>query len=923
MDKGLDFSYIDQIPAGICVFEVIADGSGPGGRAAIVCVAANPFYCDMAGVELDTVVGTRLSEFKDIVHPDDRERSSRELEEKLLHKGCSGSVFRIRNGCSGEYIWVNMIIRLFSRDGRTFAYAVCNDVTAHKKVENDLNNSQLRYQMAVRGADLNIWEYDPIKKTETSSREFSDNYKVEKGSHIIENVPESLCEHIIPEDKEKFMAMYRKIDEGAKYASEEVWHDFAPDGKLHCEHIFYTVVHDDDGRPIRAYGLGMDTTEQKLEERRFNDFIDSMRTRIPNSLGSFHLNLTKNICDEPDTELEGVRRLGAGGTADDFFYNVAGGISVHEDRERFLSICGRRNLIDAFSHGQDQVSVEYRFQMENGEEHWIVCYIKMVQNPKTGDIEAIADGQDIQEDKLDESVISRVTTTLMDYLAVIDVRSRTIEYREITDRDTYKEGHSRISYDEENRRTIELLLTEDQAYAIRVNSLDYIIEMLDTMDIYTFSFAQKTADGRLLRKQLSYSWLDDDKNMIIMMKTDITESYRHEMEQMDRLKAALGAAREANESKSLFLSNVSHDMRTPLNGMLGYTRLALDQTAEPRTKDYLEKIHESGVILRQLINDTLNLSRIESGKYELKMAPVHMDRLVQRIVDALAPSVDESRLDFVVENGENKNQLVIADESRVQEIFINLLSNAAKFTEPGGRVTFSVERLKKADTRISYRFRVADTGCGISEEFKPQLFEPFAQERLNAGRYIEGTGLGLTIVKRLVEMMDGTIEVESRLGCGSTFTVCLSFEDAGEQNPSDSAPTHSKSLLRGTRILICEDHPMNMEIEKTVLENVGAQVSCAFNGKDGLDQFLSSDEGFFDAIVMDIRMPIMDGLTCARRIRESHRRDSLAVPIIAMSANAYDEDYEKSREAGMNAHLSKPVEVAEFYETLMELINRG
>ena len=364
MNKDLDFSYINKIPAGICVFEEIANGEGPDGRDCVVCVAANDFFCKMTGADREEIAGTRLKKFKEAIHPDDRERCDRELEQRLSKGKSSVSVFRVRKNGSSEYIWVNMNVRLFRDGGRTFAYAVYSDVTRHKKVEADLNKSQMRYQLAVRGADLNIWEYDPVKKIEISSREFSDNYKVEKGSHIIENVPESLCAHIIPEDKEKFMDMYRKIDEGATYVSEEVWHDFAPDGKLHCEHIFYTVVHDEDGRPTMAYGLGMDTTEQKLEERKFNEFIDSMHTSMPNSLGTFHLNLTKNVCDDPDTDIAQVRELGSGGTVDDFFYNVANGITVHEDRERFLSICGRRNLFDTFNRGENQVHVEYRF-MEN------------------------------------------------------------------------------------------------------------------------------------------------------------------------------------------------------------------------------------------------------------------------------------------------------------------------------------------------------------------------------------------------------------------------------------------------------------------------------------------------------------------------------------------------------------------------------
>ena len=392
-----------------------------------------------------------------------------------------------------------------------------------------------------------------------------------------------------------------------------------------------------------------------------------------------------------------------------------------------------------------------------------------------------------------------------------------------------------------------------------------------------------------------------------------------QLRRSQELQTALLASEKAREAKSEFLSNISHDMRTPLNGIIGYTGLALESSDPEQTRDYLGKIRISGSILLDLINDTLELSKLESGKMLIEPEVISLDALLSKVVVPIRSMAARKSIDFTVDTSGMPPGFVKVDSLNIQKILINLLSNAVKFTPAGGRVEFIARDLGEPQNGCSSLFIVRDNGIGISREFLPQLFEPFAQEHTGHDAGTQGTGLGLAIVKQFVNLMNGRIKVSSEQGRGSEFRVWLNIERTEGTDAPVQAEQHPYVSLAGKRVLLCEDNDMNAEIARTLLGAQGVQVTRAADGGQGLGMFADAPVGNFDAILMDLRMPVMDGYAAAAAIRALDRPDARTIPIIAMSADAFAEDVKKSAAAGMNAHIAKPIDPKLLFETLERL----
>ena len=382
-----------------------------------------------------------------------------------------------------------------------------------------------------------------------------------------------------------------------------------------------------------------------------------------------------------------------------------------------------------------------------------------------------------------------------------------------------------------------------------------------------------------------------------------------------RLKVALEQAREANAAKTTFLSNMSHDIRTPMNAIVGLTHLALEEEDLGTIRSYLDKIDASSDFLLGLINDVLDMSKIESGSLTLSPEPLTRVEFAESIDTVIRPLMDSRRLNFEcrLEDGPD---CILVDRLRFNQIFLNLLSNAAKYTPTGGKVSLIMEELPARAGESRLRFTVRDTGVGMSEGFLDHLYDPFSQEHSQLSGNIKGTGLGLPIVKSLVDAMGGTIAVESHLGQGTTFTVELTVPLAEPVAEADPQQRPAGSELAGSRILLVEDNEINTYVAKLILEEVGCVVTTAENGQDALEQFEASAPGGFDAILMDVRMPVMNGIEATQAIRALSRPDAAAVPIIAMTADAFAEEQKRTLDAGMNAHLAKPIDPPLLYAVL-------
>jgi signal transduction histidine kinase/CheY-like chemotaxis protein len=378
------------------------------------------------------------------------------------------------------------------------------------------------------------------------------------------------------------------------------------------------------------------------------------------------------------------------------------------------------------------------------------------------------------------------------------------------------------------------------------------------------------------------------------------------------------------EEHNKFFANISHDMRTPLNAILGFSALAKKETRQDVLQDYLQKIYTSGNLLLDLVNDTLTMSKLKSDKLEVKLEPAYFDEenFFKPVLSTIQSMAKDKQIIFKIDSTGILERHVWADKLILQKVLLNLLTNAVKYTPAGGHVTVCFRNEKSADGGIDSLISVQDDGIGISEDFQKKIFEPFVQEK-RAGYDDQGTGLGLAIVKQMVDLLGGTITLASVKDQGSTFTVRLRLQKVDEEMP---APASLEEVpvditgLSGHKVLLCEDNALNREIANILLKSKGMEVCSAENGRLGVDIFAGSPAGTFSAILMDLRMPVLDGLAATKEIRSLERADSKTIPIIAMTADAFEDDVQKCLAAGLNDHIAKPVEPKILFATLAKYL---
>ena len=405
---------------------------------------------------------------------------------------------------------------------------------------------------------------------------------------------------------------------------------------------------------------------------------------------------------------------------------------------------------------------------------------------------------------------------------------------------------------------------------------------------------------------------DDDVTEILYVTQIIDDYKQKELAYQQELVKAVESANQANTAKTDFLNRMSHDIRTPLNGILGMLDIAQKNETNPKALlECHEKMRTAAFHLKALVNDVLDMQRMETDRFFLEQIPFDIREILDNCWSML--EAQASRLDITLEKikpGSLKYPYLIGSPLHIRQIFMNLLSNAIKYNKPGGSISVHAKIIRQVHQNVIYKFIISDTGIGISPEFQKHIFEPFAQEDTGARTIYKGTGLGMAIVHRLVQEMGGTIQLKSEKNVGSTFTLILPFT-IDEHQPSASAETATDTPadLTDLHILVVEDNELNLEIAVFSLEAAGLNVSTAINGLEAVRLFEKSKPYEYDIILMDIMMPVMNGLDTAKAIRGLSRPDAPTVPIIALSANAFAEDIQKSKNAGINEHLAKPLEM--------------
>ena len=469
----------------------------------------------------------------------------------------------------------------------------------------------------------------------------------------------------------------------------------------------------------------------------------------------------------------------------------------------------------------------------------------------------------------------------------------------------------------ENAQWTLAFLVPAKYVAVNTQKLVSIVMIIIIVIAMVFSVITVFVGWSLLRqKQQQELQAEKEANLRLEQYNIHLTQVNDELRQAQDIAAeALQSAERASKAKTDFLANMSHDIRTPMNAIIGITTLMKNELHQPeKLAEHLDKLENSGQLLLGIINDILDMSRIESGKTTLNVEKMNLPQQISQLDSIIRQQAGQRRQTFTV-NTHLQHENVLADPNRLNRVLMNILSNAVKYTPTGGHIRFEVDELPRNEHYARYRFVVQDDGIGMSEAYQKTLFDPFTREERSGTNKVQGTGLGMAITKNIVDLMGGSINVESTTGKGTRFEVVLEFPVDAEADTVPEAQVlpeeeEETSPLSGMKFLCAEDNAINAEILEMLLEANGASCTICSNGQEIVDAFASVKPGEYDMILMDVQMPVMDGLEATRRIRSGENPLGRTIPILAMTANAFLEDMQKSKEAGMDEHLSKPVDIS-------------
>lgn len=886
-------------------------------------------FAAMTGMSTDEAYALYKNDATAGVHPDDLDYIIGRLNQHLKkHLDTCESIYRLRKK-DGSYIWIKNNSSLILRPNEIpLIYAVYSDITKEIEAQNKLrqkyNDLLLRQQNYPLSNEilsgycditanriLRIYDktgIDPLQKFGFERQNFF------KGlATLIES----------PEERQHFLNTFlnapllEKFAQGINSQELECFIRMPHDNSGHyLKCVINMIESPDNGHTIGVLSV-LDLTQFKINDQismhlahahydfiatcDFNSdsyqlfFTNSKANLMPPEQGSY----SKNIVAFLQT------------------------FTVPKDREFCMEMFDPANMQRRLYH-ENSYSFHYSLKDEQGHiytKNMIVFLIDQRLN-KVGMARA-----DITDYVREQRALLNTLAYTFEQLSIINLVTK--EFTMYT-RKSVLQNLSPYKCADFNRALHKLSLpytklAADETAAEKFSLPVILSRLAEKPQGYEFTLPYLANDGSEKNKQINVLWGDEGHHTICLVRCDVTDIISAEKNSRSVLQNALDLAQEANRAKTDFLSAMSHDIRTPMNAIIGMTDLALDDLDNRQhLSEYLDIIKSSSSHLLTLINDILDMSRIEKGKLKLARTSFNLSVEIDRFCSRYQLLMDKNSLNFL-HNAELLHCNCIGDTAQLQRIWDNLVSNACKFTPPGGTVTFSACELPSDNERLGwYKFTISDTGIGIDSESLQHLFDPFFRSSDVISKHIEGSGLGLAIVKNIVDYKGGTISVTSRQGEGTTFTVTLPLHfDTAAEHPVEK-PTHTFGSadfdFSGKSLLLAEDHPINQKVAELILEKTGAAVTIVENGLQCTELFTGSAKGSFDAILMDIQMPVMNGYEAAQAIRSSTHPQSATIPIIAMTANAFAEDIKNALSAGMNAHIAKPIDPQKLYETLAAYI---
>ena len=607
------------------------------------------------------------------------------------------------------------------------------------------------------------------------------------------------------------------------------------------------------------------------------------------------------------------------------------GMVHHDDLEAV-----EKSINEQISNSQYNLDyVEYRIVRKDGTIRWLEDYGHFIHSESAGDVFYVFVG-DATEKKNQQKLISQEYLRRLEVIKGLSVNYESILYVDLekdevlpyrlsarTKRQFGRELRARKYLDFITSYINTWVHPEDRQTLSQSVSLPYIRAKLLRAKSYSINYRILTGEESTYL-QLRIVNVSNGRHIsqIIMGYRGIDEDIQREMEQKKMLEEALHSANLAIAAKQTFLSNISHDMRTPLNAILGYTALVKEYISDTNAVlDYLSKIDTSGRQLLDFIEKVLDVTWTESNDTRISETECSLTAIIQDIYNSFRQKAEDKNIHFSTDTSALIHYDVYGDPEKISHLLRNLVSNAINFTNPDGIVSITATETKNlASSYATFQFIIKDNGIGISKDFQENLFEPFEREKNTTISGISGSGLGLAIAKNLVDLMGGSIHVDSTVGCGSTFTVTLRLPIQDQPLSADSATEDILTQLLNQKILLVEDNEINLEIETELLSGLGLIIDTAENGKDAIEKVASSTPNEYSLILMDIQMPIMDGWQAAKAIRELDNPALARIPIIALSANAFESDKRASIESGMNAHLPKPLDIPYLLETVAKIL---
>lgn len=803
----------------------------------------------------------------------------------------------------------------------------------HESEESERNLRNI-YEASVESAELFLWELNlrdgSAKLIDNPyTRKISDLLKIPR---IIPNLMQFVREHCIEEDMKVLDDIFSCVRRGDNNIDAFLHFIVGTNSEAHTLRISYFIVRDEYGRPVKAYGAAQDFTEDNVRRDGYNQELSFFSAyQGKDMLMRVHVDLTIDEVLELfpyNQTFIGANYTELTKTGDGMDFEMTEGKPARE-------ILSRSNLLHLFAVGERSFTYEYRIGKVGSKFSWVRGVAKLWESPDNKHVELFFYVYDISEQKNEQQLIGSIINSVYEKIGIIDLPEGKFRNFMVNKEIVSDIG---VSYDEYMLYSVasNYIPEPDQAVFRDAMKLETVRKELEESSLYSFQtpyleMAESGGGIRKAYKMIRFCYMDDSHTEIVLCISDVTKQCEKDVEQRQMLMEALDKAESANKAKSEFVSRISHDIRTPIGAIQNLTQFAKNDVDDKEKLFHdLERIETSNKFLLSLINDVLDISKVDKGQIKLTPEVFPYEEFIDGIRNIMEPMCANKGLHWQLNDAaEGYGGAIVIDHVRLNQIALNLLSNAVKYTPECGDVSYTSKSRRLSDGKFLLAFEVRDNGIGMSEEFQKHMFEEFSQEYDNAQRPkgITGTGLGLAIVKRMVDLMGGKLTVDSQMGIGTRVNVEIPCEFRSDEQIMQSQKKdleqekkdENTSVKLAGKVLLAEDNPINTDIAMTILDIFGCKVDHAENGKEAVELFAFSKPDEYSVILMDIQMPFMDGYEATRRIRALKRDDAKTVPIIAMTADAFEDARQKAYDAGVDDYLTKPLNPKELKRRLLDI----